>query len=260
VLALVGWLSSVRDSRSVWLGRIAIAFIAAAIVLTLDRSAWLAAIVGAGLFAIMRAAPRQALLTSAVVSLFFAICFFGVFVNAIGANAVQSACAAGCAATPGGDETPLRGGSGLTGREFLWKASWEAIKRRPITGYGPGNNVPAIDPYLSGQGLLLKGLTSHSTWLRTAVEMGIPGLILLLAVLAVPGWIFIRGWRSEKPDVRDPTRAILAASVASLIPVMTFESLFLGGVTFSSLYLAVAIGLMLPAATLWELTRRRLTA
>jgi O-antigen ligase len=209
----------------------------------------------------MRAAPRQAVVTSALVCLVFAICFLGTFTNAFGANAVLSPCASTCTAvSPGSDEKPLRGGTALTGREFLWKASWEAIKKRPVTGYGPGNNVPAIDPYLSGVGLQLKGLTSHSTWFRTAVEMGVPGLLLLIAVLVVAGWVFVRGPRSEIPDVPDPTRAVLAASVIAMIPVMTFESVYLGGVTFTSLYLAVAIGLTLPAVRLSALTRRTLPA
>jgi O-antigen ligase len=144
----------------------------------------------------------------------------------------------------------------LSGREFLWSASVRAIAHRPVVGYGPGNNVPAIDAYLSGDGLHFKGLTSHDTWLRTAVEQGIPGLLLLLAALAVAAWTFLRGPREprqpreRRTGIPDPTRVTFAVSVVGLLAAMTFESFFLGGVNFSNLFLALALTLMLPPTTL----------
>jgi len=167
-----------------------------------------------------------------------------VFENGIGANAIRNACTANCAAA--GDETPVRGGGGLSGREFLWKASEDAIKHRPILGYGPGNDVLAIDPYLSSNGVpagyTLTGLTSHSTWFRTAVEMGIPGLLFLIAIGLAVAWISVRRGLSARA-LPDATRIALGAAACGLLPAMTFETFLLGGVTFSSLLLAVALGL-----------------
>lgn len=262
ILALIGW-SAMRSGWWTRAGRIAIAFVAGAIVITLDRSAWLAAIVGAGVFAALPIARRPASLTAAVVCLFFAVVFFAVVANAVGANAVATACTTGCTqAAPGSDEAPVRGGTGLSDRDLLWKASLHAIAARPILGYGPGNNVPAIAPWLaSGPGLVLKGLTSHDTWLRTGVEEGIPGLGLLLVVFGVALWVFLRGPRKERDPadrrtgIPDPTRITFAVSVLGLLAVMTFESFFLGGVNYSNLYLALAIALMLPNMTLAQFRR-----
>jgi O-antigen ligase len=262
ILALLGW-TAMRRGRWMWAGRAGIAFIVPAAILTLDRSAWLGAIIATGVFAALPSARRAAAVISAVLCLVFAICFVGVLANEVGANAVSTnGCAAGCTATaPGNDEAALRGGTGLSGRDHLWKASAEAIKKRPLLGYGPGNNVPAIGPYLTGTSSIYRGLTSHSTWLRTAVEEGVPGLLLLIGVLLTSTWVFLRGPKEprapgeRRTGIPDPTKATLAVSMLGMLGVMSFESFFLGGVNFSNLYLALATALMLPAMTLGQLRR-----
>lgn len=263
VLALLG-LTSMLTGRALWASRAAIVFVVPAILITLDRSAWLAALMATGVFAVLPTARRSAAVLAGILCLVFTLSFFSVVANVVGANAIATACTTGCTqAAPGtgGDEAPLRGGTGLSGREFLWAASVRAIALRPIFGYGPGNNVPAIDTYLSGDGLHFKGLTSHDTWLRTAVEQGIPGLLLLLGVLAVSAWTFLRGPREprqageRRTGIPDPTRVTFAVAVVGLLGVMTFESFFLGGVNFSNLFLAFALTLMLPPTTLLQFRR-----
>jgi O-antigen ligase len=239
VLGLIGW-SSTQIGRSLLLARLAIVFVAPAILLTLDRSAWVAAIVGAGAFAAPAIAVRYPVKTAGVTCLFFVGTFLLVQADVVGVNAVGNACTAHCSTA--GDETTLRGGTGLSGRENLWRASLLAIEHRPLLGYGLGNNVPAINPFLAGNGLHLNGLTSHSTWFRTAVEIGIPGLCLLLGVFIAAAWVFVRGKRGAK-KITNPGHLAFAATVVGLLPAMFFESFLLGGVTFSNLYLAVALGL-----------------
>ena len=243
ILALLGWSSgrAGRDLRVTW---IAIVFMTPAVLVTLDRSAWLAAAVGGGAFVALAYFARLRMATGVFVFVFFTAWFLLVFGNLIGANTVTTACVANCSATS--DETPLRGGTGLSGRQYLWAASVEAIKHRPLFGYGPGNDVPAIDQYLGSDakkaGYTLAGLTSHSTWFRTGVEMGIPGLLFLLASGLAVAWVFVRGIRSRSA-FPDATRLALAAAVCGLLPAMTFETFLFGGVTFSSLFLTVAAGL-----------------
>ena len=250
IAALLGW-GSTRIGRPLLLAWLAIIVMAPAVLVTLDRSAWLAAIVTAGVFAALAAAARLPVVQAAAVCVLFGLFFLLVLVNAVGVNSVASACTSSCATGNGGtthDETTVRGGTGLSGREYLWQASIQAIKKRPILGYGPGNDVTAIDPYLNAtelrkQGLSLNGLSSHSTWFRTAVEMGIPGLALLLGVFLAAGWLYVRqpgGIRA----IRDPAQIALGASFIGLLPAMTFESFLLGGVTFTSLYMALALGMV----------------
>jgi O-antigen ligase len=235
--ALIGW-SAARPERRDLPSRLAIVFMTPAILLTLDRTSWLAVIVSSAAFAYFAATRKMPALTAAVTFAFFAATFGLVQLNAIGVNAVRADCYGHC--RPSGTfETPLRGATGLSGRDDLWRASLQAIEHRPILGYGPGNNVPAIAPYLGATRALTQDLTSHSTWFRTAVEFGVPGFLMLVAVMAVVAWVFYRRWRA---GMVDPPDLALAGTVVGLAAAMTFETFLLGGVTFSSLYFAVALG------------------
>ena len=241
--ALLGW-SVTRGGRPLLVARLAIAVTVVAILLTLDRTAWLAAVVATGAFALLAKAARLKAATATVLFLFFTATFLLVLANVVGANAVAGACTANCA--PGGNETTLRGGTGLSDREHLWRASVYAVEERPLLGFGLGNDVRAIDPYLAKAGAPTHGLTSHSTWLRTAVEMGIPGLVFLLGVLGAVGWRVARRLR-EMAGEADAVQLALVASLCGMLPAMTFESFLLGGVAFSSLYLTFALGLIASA-------------
>jgi O-antigen ligase len=238
--ALLGW-SATRGGRRLFLSRVALVFLMPAILLTMDRSAWLAAVVMAGMLAALAITRGFRVSDAAAVCGFFAAVFLLVLVGALGTNAVGNFCSKNCG--PGIVEVLMRGGTGLTGREYLWPASLHAIAHRPIAGYGPGNDVPAIAPYLGTSGQGIEVLTSHSTWLRTAVEMGVPGLVFLLWVLLAVAWVFLRGVL-RRSTVQDPARLALAALLCGLVPAMTFESFLLGGVTFTSLFLAIALGLV----------------
>jgi hypothetical protein len=236
---LLGW-SARRSGTPLALALLGILIMVPAILLTLDRTAWLAVILSAGAIAVLTRAGRFHAATATVVCAIFASVFLVVLVGGVGANSIFGSCRVNCPTSP---DSTLRGGTGLSGREYLWRASISAIEKRPIVGYGPGNNVPALYPYLVGGANQIETLTSHSAWFRAGVEMGIPGLGFLVWVLVVVAWIFIRG-RLRGESVGDPVHLALAASLCALIPALTFESLLLGGVTFTSLFLAVALGLV----------------
>jgi O-antigen ligase len=236
---LLGW-RAMRTGRPQALALLGILIMVPAILLTLDRTAWLAVIVSGGALALLTPARRFHAAIAAVVCIVFASVFLAVLVGEGGANSIFGSCRVNCPTSP---DTTLRGGTGLSGREYLWRASISAIEKRPIVGYGPGNNVPALYPYLAGGPNQIDTLTSHSAWFRAGVEMGIPGLLFLVWVLLVVAWVFMRG-RLRGESVRDPVHLALAASLCALVPALTFESLLLGGVTFTSLFLALALGLI----------------
>lgn len=244
---LLGWSAS-RQGRSVLLARLAIGFMSPALLLTMDRSAWLAAIVAAGALAVFAQLRRVRSLDTIVVGSAFAAVFLVVLVAGLGANAVGNFCSRNCGPGSVVVEVPLRGGTGLTGREYLWSASITAVKHRPLLGYGPGNDVRAIGPYLSVSGQGIEVLTSHSTWLRTAVEMGAPGLAFLLWVILAVAVRFVGDVHLRRSSIEVATFA-LAAALCGLLPAMTFESFLLGGVTFTSLFLAVALGMVAAPIT-----------
>lgn len=160
----------------------------------------------------------------------------------------------GTTATPTGGEsatTPdqlpeVRGGSTLSGRLTLWIASLKAVAARPITGWGPGTNPQALAPFLGKSGADYGGLTSHSTWLRTAVETGVPGLVLVatyvLGVLVIVARAYAK--RGTSPDT---VSAGLIAVFVALLVWQTFESSILGGVTFPA-FLWALTGALATAA------------
>jgi O-antigen ligase len=243
--------ASFNRGRSGRLAALGVVFIIPALALTLDRSAWVAAAIAAGAYAALLATVRMRPMLSATVSLLFLLLLLAEATNQIGVNTLKEVClvpvAQGATCPDWARQTAevnLRGGSGLSGRQYLWAASWNAVKSRPLLGFGPGTDVIAIQTFLSGRGLTYKGLTSHSTWLRTAVEMGLPGLGLLLAVIACAAWIVARRLVRVIPSSSDPIGLVWPAILAGLLPAMTFEAFLLGGLTLSSLYLALAIGLL----------------
>ncbi len=81
------------------------------------------------------------------------------------------------------------GDPSLHARRVYWRAGWEGILERPVTGYGPGSTawtlaaflrpVPGINPPGEMVGEL------HLVPLALAYELGLPGLALALALVLV---------------------------------------------------------------------------
>lgn len=148
---------------------------------------------------------------------------------------------------------PVRGGAESSSRGVIWSASLDAIKVRPITGYGPGTNAQALAPFLTGQDEVYRGLTSHSTWLRTAIEMGIMGLASLIGVILLTVLTVVRS-RSADKRLMEPSSAALLASIVALVVGQSTETLLLGGLTYASFFWAMAMGLVVARpATVWRL-------
>lgn len=84
-----------------------------------------------------------------------------------------------------------------TGRTDLWRFSAEHILQKPVFGYGLGGfwRTPEImykdntdaDPDKADHWVTELGTDSHNSYLETALQIGIPGLVLVLAwVLVLP--------------------------------------------------------------------------
>jgi hypothetical protein len=152
----------------------------------------------------------------------------------------------------------VRGGASLSGRIPIWAASVDAIAERPVVGWGLGEDPDAIAPHLQGQDARFRGLTSHNTWLRTAVEIGLPGLAAFAAVLVAVAWTFLRdsrrarqGGRSEDADqpragpaADDLGMHALVGIIVALLLAQGFETLLLGGLNFPSFIWTLALGMV----------------
>jgi len=244
------------------------------LILTFSRVGWLGAIAGSAVLAVAPLRSRQLDLPSGLACIVLTIVFVGFLGNAWGTDyrpdltEARNATAAagfhgGVIGETQGDSVPeivtpevsggatgdgtapqlvVRGGSELSGRLELWSASVRAIADSPLTGYGPGTNAFALDPYLSGESRRLVGLTSHNTWLRTWVEFGIFGLIGLLGIalttLFVVAKRFATNWRAT------PMQLGMLAIFVGLGVAQAVETFLLGGVSLWSFVWSIAAGVL----------------
>ena len=141
--------------------------------------------------------------------------------------------------TASGPTVQLKGYSSLLARLCLWEAAARAIVHRPVFGFGPGTGTDAIVPFFYGQGAGLVGASTHDTYLRVGVEMGVPGLAIYLALSAIAAWLAIACLRAGKgPEV------VLAASILAITVAELTDTLLFGGLSFPGFWLAMALGLL----------------
>jgi O-antigen ligase len=82
--------------------------------------------------------------------------------------------------------------NGGTGRTELWQVGLRIVRAHPVGGVGVGNYVQASPQYVLAPGVLRhtqlifaqEPKPAHNTYLQVAGELGIPGLLLFLAVIA----------------------------------------------------------------------------
>ena len=134
----------------------------------------------------------------------------------------------------------LKGTSSLFARLCLWEAAARAIAHRPLFGFGPGTGTQAIVPYFNGLGAGLIGATTHDTYLRVGVEMGVPGLLIYLALTAFAVWVAIGCLRTRQ----DRAQNILAASILAISVAELTDTLLFGGLSFPGFWLAMCVGLL----------------
>lgn len=109
-------------------------------------------------------------------------------------------------------------------RELLWRAAGRALQEFPVTGLGLGQ-FRSLGPHFYLFPLQsLDVAHAHNIWLHTAAEMGVPGVVALLAV-----WLGLAGalWRALRPgegDKASPTdsRPFLLAAWWSLVAFSCF--------------------------------------
>lgn len=134
----------------------------------------------------------------------------------------------------------LKGSSSLLARLCLWETALRAIAHRPLTGFGPGTGADAIIPYFYGKSAGLSGASTHDTYLRVGVEMGLPGLLVYLALSSLAAWMAF-GWLRAgvlRPEV------VLAAGVLAITVAELTDALLFGGLSFPGFWLAMSVGLL----------------
>ena len=104
---------------------------------------------------------------------------------------------------------------GGTGRTDIWTVGWRMVEAQPLWGVGAGNFPVASIHYLLEPGALLRTdfivddpKVAHNTYLNVLAELGVVGLALFLAILALAVVVGRTGGgpRSpgRRPSARDP--------------------------------------------------------
>lgn len=147
-----------------------------AVFLTLSRGGLVA--LGASLVAaiVMAGRRRGVVLGVAAAAVLATVIYFGAFAPAEARDRVLDV-------------------NGGTGRTDIWTVGWRMVEDRPLLGVGAGNFPVASIHYLLEPGALMRTdfivdnpKVAHNTYLNVLAEMGVVGLALFLAIIALPLW------------------------------------------------------------------------
>ena len=143
-----------------------------------------------------------------------------------------------------------------TGRLNLWKRGLGYMLDRPVFGVG-ASNFPVAEGVLSPladrqqYGLGVRWMEPHNSFLQVAAELGLPGLVIFLALLVSTFRVLGRvargaaGGFDDHPEPRSLAQA-LTASVAGFV---------VGAMFLSLAYLPMLYTLMAITAALAKVTR-----
>jgi putative inorganic carbon (HCO3(-)) transporter len=149
------------------------------------------------------------------------------------------------------------------GRTQVWKRGLGYAWDRPLTGVGPDNFEYAegtISPLAGRQafGIGVRWTAPHNTYVQVVAELGIPGLLLFLAMLG-SGLRALRSLRSAAMQHHATNAAALADAIAASLIGMMVAAFFLSHAYTAVLYTLLAFaagcykarrGLAVPAAAL----------
>ncbi len=185
------------------------------VALSYSRSSWIASLIGLIMFVTFYFGKRG----------FFSI--LGVGLVLLGALIAKT----------GIHKWELLWKKGLDGRILLWKAGLKAMQHHWIWGVGPGNSPLALKPFVPH---IYVGLTPADSILRSAVELGLVGLLLWLVFIGVGmiGLLTRRPWKKSNWE----DNALFSVMLASLAQQMV-ESILIGGVSFGDFFFTVLLGI-----------------
>ena len=143
-----------------------------------------------------------------------------------------------------------------TGRLQIWNRGIGYMLDHPVLGVGPGNFQRAegtLSPFAQRQqyGVGVRWSAAHNTFVQAGAELGIPGLLLFVAMIVSAFAVLVRigrGQRAAAPGARDA--ALTQALIASLLGFMV-GSFFLSLAYSEMLYtlLALVVGLQKVTST-----------
>jgi O-antigen ligase len=141
------------------------------------------------------------------------------------------------------------------GRTNLWKAAAKTAREHPVTGIGYGTfgyvstellyKTPGVDTEIIQEREAGNNLVAHNTYLGTAAELGITGLLLWLMVVISTGLLLAR---TAARAAAVGAGFVSRVSHALLLGLATWSitSIFLSSETTRMFWIIVALSLALP--------------
>jgi putative inorganic carbon (HCO3(-)) transporter len=125
--------------------------------------------------------------------------------------------------------------SNVNSRLIAWRIALDEFGSSPVLGVGPGNFTERYVEF--GLPTTKSGpITTHNAYLNILAELGLPGLLLFLAYLAVSWGVL----RRSIPD--DPAANAFRSSLAAGFVIALVGSMFLTEQYYAPLWLLPALG------------------
>ena len=149
--------------------------------------------------------------------------------------------------------TRIQGG---TGREDIWKVGWRMVEAHPGTGVGAGNFDVASIHYLLEPGAILRDdfivdtpKVAHNMYLEVLAELGIPGLVMFLFIIAFALASTVRAAHAFQA-AGDERLELLSRAVFVALLALLASDFFLSEEYSKQLWLLLALGPSLRAISL----------
>lgn len=134
-----------------------------------------------------------------------------------------------------------------SGRSSLWTVAWRVIESHPLLGVGNDNFQVVENRYINQPGAIQalyivdQPKLTHNTFLEAAADLGIVGLVTLVAVLAFAIGAAVRAaWLFERTG--DVEMELMARAVVLSIVAVLVSDLFVAGGYAKYLWIPLAFG------------------
>ncbi|MEO8449591.1 MAG: O-antigen ligase family protein [Gemmatimonadota bacterium] len=252
-LPLLFWLTlRAKRNLAAWLWSAGLALAAMGVVLSRSRAAWigLVASLGVGAVALLIAARgrRDVIFVGRRLRRALGLAALGAALALVIPNTLRWRSDSPYRDTLR-DVLNYRGGSGR-GRLIQYRNSFELVKRNPVFGTGPGNwpvLYPQVttpgDPSFSGGDVMPTNPWPSSDWVALVAERGPIALLIVIALGAGLGLVFVR-----RLGVPEASIAVGAAAGLAVLTAAAVEGLFDAVLLLPQgvLFVAVAAGALLP--------------
>jgi O-antigen ligase len=134
-----------------------------------------------------------------------------------------------------------------SGRSDLWTVAWRAFESNPLLGVGSANFDDVSVRFLDRPGVITAAdvivdtpKVAHNIYLEQLADLGIPGLVTLLAVF---GYVIAAAWQAAQIFTRIGDRQLELLSRCTILALVAFMTadFFASELTSKQLWLVIAL-------------------